>query len=407
MKILIIVPPERFDFYNYLDKLGGHEFILLWSVDEKEMKWSLKDLPINFKYLIYWYQFNTPKVLLYEINPDKIIFFEIIDLRQIALIVTAKDLNITTFYLEHGAAGDKETAISRWKETTFIKNKLPYLIKRITSSFFDILKSKVFYFSVNKGFESKESYIKYLKLPFLMLGNGPNKVLAQCNFRERVPKYSIVFNQINYEQYETYTGISYQDALLTGVPFFDKYFTTQQIEKNYIVYIEHPYLEENILGWSKDFHRKIANTLFDFAEKNQIKIFIKLHPISNIKHWENYEYNNKYIEILQQGDFTELYLKSKLILGYSSSLLTGLLSARKNIVLLGWHPEPQIFGMDFSKTGLCHTSFDPNDLKEKYNHWINENKSNDLGKYETFLKQCNYPFDGRATQRVLEAITSL
>src|SRR5206468_7595157 len=99
------------------------------------------------------------------------------------------------------------------------------------------------------------------------------------------------------------------------------------------------------------------------------------------------------------------YLQAKLILGFSSSLLTGLLCARKNIVLLGWHPKPGIFGTDFSKTGLCHVSLVTSDLQKQFSMWANNNlaRNNDAA-YKDFLNQCNNPFDGKATERVIEAI---
>jgi hypothetical protein len=407
MKILVVVPPERFDFYNYLSKLGNHEFVLLWHIDHNEMQLPLDDLPLKFDKIIFWNQFTTPKKLLQNVRPDKIIFFEIIDLRQIALIVAAKSLGISTFYLEHGAAGNRDAAIIRWNEQTFTKHKLPYLAKRLKNNLYDIVKAKLFYYSNVNGFDTLDSYKRYFITPFQMLRSLPNKVLSKNRFRERVPKYSIVFNQINFEQFELYTGISKEDALFTGLPQFDKFYSNQHREEDYVVFIDHPYLEEGILNWTPEHHKNISEVLSRFAESNKVKVYIKLHPISNIKNWECYNFNSKYIEIIQFGDFTDLYLKSKLILGFSSSLITGFLCAKKNVVLLGWHPTPHIFGMDFSKSGLCHTSLNIDDLIKKYNHWINENYCNDVDKYEAFLKECNYPFDGKATDRVLQAIQEL
>lgn len=405
MRILIVVPPERFDWYYYLPKNQEIEYILLWYVKSSEMQLSLEELPLKFKEVIYWSTFRSPKSLLQEVKPHKIVFFEIIDLRQIALIVASKGMEIPTFYLEHGAAGDKETAILQMQESSFKKDKLPYLVKRFFSSFFEVIKSKWFYFSVTYGFSSFYSYQKYLKLPFLMLQAAPNKVLSKVEFRERVPDHSIVFSQANFEQYKLYTHISLKDAILSGVPFFDKFYKAKDLHNEHIIFIDHPYLEENLLGWTSEHHRKIAETLFQFAEVNKTKVFIKLHPRSKAEIWNMYSFNKEYIEIIQQGDFTDLYLTSKLILGFSSSLMNGFICARKNIVLLGWHPHPQIFGADFSRTGLCHVSFNPEDLIAKFEDWKSHNLTlENSAVYDQFLLQYNYPFDGRATERVINTI---
>jgi hypothetical protein len=403
LKLLLIAPTDRKDFYNQLKEVANAEIYILWHVRKKDST-SDKLLPF-IKGQYYWGDYITPYKLLKKTKPDKIVFFEIIDLRQIALIIAARSMKISTFYLEHGAAGNREAAIYRWSEKSFLQDKLPQLLSRLTTSFFDIISAKLFYYSVYKKFGSITSYVKFLLLPFKMLSASPNKVLSKNIFRERVPDRAIVFNQINFEAFELYTGINKQDAYLTGLPFFDKYYRSKPSVSDHVVYIEHPYLEQSLLGWTKKHHEKIAASLNDFAVSRRVKLYIKLHPFSNRLNWSAYNLNGRYIEILQQGEFEQLYLNAKLILGFSSSLITGLLCAKKNIVLLGWHPEPKIVGMDFSKTGLCHSSFSTADLQTKFEEWINNNlaEKNELA-YQEFLHQCNYPFDGKATKRVIEAI---
>jgi len=403
LKILVIVPPNRQDFYSQLEDFATADFYILWHVREKDSKPG--ELLPFVKGQYYWGDYFTPYVLLKKIKPDRIIFFEIIDLRQIALIVAARSMNVTTFYLEHGAAGDRETAIYRWNANSFLKKRLPRLMKRFTKRFTDIISAKLFYYSVYKKFNSVNSYFKFLLLPFKMLSGSPNRVLSKSLFRERVPDHAIVFSEINFEAFELYTGIARKDALLTGIPFFDKYYRGQSTVLEHVVYVEHPYLEYGLLGWTKEHHRQVALALNDFAVRKKIKLYIKLHPFSKRSNWSDYSFDNEYVEILQQGDFTQLYLDAKLILGFSSSLITGLLCAQKNIVLLAWHPQPLIFGTDFSKTGLCHTSLSISDLQNKFEDWAHDNLAAKNKKaYGEFLANCNYPFDGKATERVIEAI---
>lgn len=403
LKILLIVPPNRKDFYSQLKDITNADMYILWHVHERDSR-SDELLPF-IKAQYYWGDYLTPYKLLRKIKPDRIVFFEIIDLRQIALIIAARSMNISTFYLEHGAAGSRDTAIHRWNENSFLEDKLPQLASRLKNSFADIISSKLFYYSVYKKFNSLNSYFKFLLLPFKMLAASPNKVLSKNLFRERVPDRAIVFSEINFEAFELYTGIKKEDALLTGIPLFDKYYKSDPSVSDYAVYIEHPYKEYGLLGWTKEHHKKVALALNDFAVSKKIKVYIKLHPFSDRSNWSDYSLNNEYVEILQQGNFEQLYLSARLILGFSSSLITGLLCAKKNIVLLGWHPEPTIFGTDFSKTGLCHTSFNVMDLQTKFEDWVNNNRAEkNEAAYDEFLHKCNNPFDGRATKRVIEAI---
>ncbi|MBS1630821.1 MAG: CDP-glycerol glycerophosphotransferase family protein [Bacteroidetes bacterium] len=407
MRILIIVQPDRIDHYQYLAQDTTSEYCLLWYEKRELVQVNFEQLPIKFSTVAFWKDYATPKALIKKLQPDKIVFFEIIDLRQIALISAAHAMGISTFYLEHGAAGDRNTTIARWQEITFVGSKLPYLFNRLRKALPDVIASKYFYYSQQSGFKSLSSRLKYNFLPFKLALKGPNEGLSESIFPERIPKYAICFNQANLEAFQTYTGISKDKALLIGIPFFDHYFRSEHKIGNYVVFIEHPYLEQKNFNWNDDFHSKVAHTIYAFATKRKLKVYVKLHPRSNMANWSRYNFDPQFVEIIQEGDYTQLYLESRLIIGYSSSLMTGFLCAKKNIVLLGWNPEPRIFGSDFSATGLCRKSLDMSDLENKYDYWVANNLCNESENYQAFLKRYNYPFDGKATQRVIDAIHSL
>ena len=149
-----------------------------------------------------------------------------------------------------------------------------------------------------------------------MLKYSPNKALTKCQFSERVPKYSIVFNKVNFRQYQHYTGISENDALFTGIPFFDVYYQSQGSNKGHIVYIEQPYLELNLMEWTPEHHYLIAETLSRFANSKKRKLYVKLHPLSDPKLWNHVSKRELLPASDTIGDFTALYLSSSLILGF-------------------------------------------------------------------------------------------
>ncbi|MBS1645325.1 MAG: hypothetical protein JST36_09835 [Bacteroidetes bacterium] len=406
MRILFIASPDRPDWYDYLGQDTSIKYSLLWH-ESKAMDFELNaDFPIKFERQYFWQDFSTPQKLLNAVCPDKIVFFEIIDFRQIALIVAAKAKNIPTFYVEHGAAGDAQTAISRWNEFDFTVN-FTAKAKRFFGSFGKVVRAKYFYYAACGGLRSLGSLWMYLTIPFKSLGALPNKVLANNIFEERVPENCIVFNRKIREQFAVYTGLKESDALLTGIPFFDKYHRSLPISKDYIVYIDHPYCEDGIFGWGKEHHASVAAQLFAFAERRNLKVLIKLHPRSNKQLWESYSFDASLVQLLQFEDCTNYFLESKLILGFSSSLLTAFLCAKKNVVLLGWHPVPEIKGTDFSQYGICHTSFSPSDLNSEYDRWCSTNLCVDSLGFDKFIIENNDPFDGKATERVLKAIKTL
>ena len=406
MKVLAILYPPRLDVYSYLLADKRMEYEVLWHENEQEFQRAGYQLPAGLSAQHFWLNFSTPKKLLKEIKPDRIVFMEIIDQRQIALIASAKKMGIPTFYLEHGSAGDRDTALRRQGYSESKRDAAAAFIK-LFSSFSKVVKVKLFYYSNFNAFASPSNRCSYMKLPLLMLRHAPNQALCSCIFPERVPQKSIVFNRSNFREYQLYTGISENEAVFTGVPFFDNYYRKESLEKDHIIYIEHPMLESGLLEWDHEHHRKISGLLFGLAEERKIKIYVKLHPKSNISLWTHLMNRSEYFEVLQQGDYTDLYLSSRLIFGYSSSLLVGLLCAKKNIVNIGWHPVPQIFGSDFSKHGVCHKSMKPEDIHTELDNWMSSNLclDNKTG-YEKFIFEFNYPFDGRAAERVTECIVN-
>jgi hypothetical protein len=275
---------------------------------------------------------------------------------------------------------------------------------RIVSNFSRILKNRIFFYSVLRYLQADELK-KYLKLPLYYKKHTPLHALSKLKFRKRTPHFALLFNQNNIKPFLLYNEIENKNIFTDGVPFYDKYYHGKQTFGAHVVFIEHPYLEEGILNWNPQFHEFIARSLENFAKDRQVKLIVKLHPRSDIRNWLRYNLNEQFITIKQKEDITQELLSAKMVLGYSSTLMNVLIACKKNVVLLGWHPQPIIFGDDFSKTGLCYVSFSVSDLIEKYDYWVSNNLAikNEVA-FNQFLEEYNYPFDGKATERVIKAI---
>jgi len=405
MRFLIISDPARNDFYGYL--LPGlqrkGEVFLLWDYAKKYANVSVDTIPPGVT-ILYWNQFSTPFQLLKKIKPDRILFFEILDLWQIPLVIACHHFKITCFFVDHGVGNKVEVMKERFKENPPLYKKLIFFLKKSLTATKKILKSQGFFFSAAK-FLDKASCSRYFKLLFYLRFYSPIEALSKLKFRERTPHYAILFNKNNIEPFIFYNEIERENIFTDGVPFFDKYFVQRLEVGSHIVFIEHPYLEESILKWDSKFHEEIARSLEQFAKKNQLKLVVKLHPRSDINNWLRYNLDSDYIVIKQKEDITKEIQSAKIILGYSSTLMNVFIQLKKNIVLLGWHPDPMIFGDDLSKTGLCHVSYSIEDLFTKFSEWQSVNlaeKNTNL--YLDFLYNYNYPLDGKATERVINAI---
>ena len=242
-----------------------------------------------------------------------------------------------------------------------------------------------------------------MTLPHFIYKYTNAKALNLNPFPEKDAGVYILFNKNNYIHYNYLYHINQSNVSYSGIPAFD--FLQKTEEHEHIIYIDHPYFELNLLGWDENHHHKIALALNSFSENKKKMIYVKLHPRSDINIWNSYALNSSYIKIIQTGNFESLYANAKMVLGYSSSLIPGFLSARKNVVLLGWFPiDKEIKGLeDLSSMNICHLSLEIDDLNTKYSLWEIENKAKkDTRAYKEFLNKYNFPFDGKATERIIK-----
>jgi hypothetical protein len=401
LKIILVCDPKRIDFFEYLIPFfNENDVYILWNYEKCEQ-------PGNDSFRckeIFWNDYTTAENLIIDIKPDLILYFEILDLWQISLVVASNYFKIKTYFFEHGVGNSVQQVIARYNEIPY-KKRLANTLGKLQNGIIKALRSRYFYYYSLKYVNFKEIW-KYLQVPLFYKIYLPNEALSKLKFRSRTPQVAVLFNKNNIAPFLLYNEIESESIFLGGVPFFDKYFNKSLVSKNEIVFIEHPYLEYGILNWTDEFHHKIALRLEIFAREYSTRIMVKLHPKSKIENWKRYNLDEKYISIIKSEDITKEMLSAKIILGYSSTLMNALICSRKNVVLLGWHPTPQIFGDDISKTGLCHVSFYPDDLSEKYNYWVNNNLTfNNESKYEDYLSEYNYPFDGNSTNRIIKLLT--
>src|ERR1044072_2385214 len=97
-KILLVFDPGRTDTYKYFEQDHENSYYILF----RESLSSDLAIPSFIKKEIFWKDFKTPFELLKQLKPDKVVFQEIIDIKQIALNVAAKHESVETILLDHG-----------------------------------------------------------------------------------------------------------------------------------------------------------------------------------------------------------------------------------------------------------------------------------------------------------------
>lgn len=74
MRILVVVQPDRKDFYSYPQEDQENEYLLLWYESKRSVDAAAVAANPFFRENFYWDQFITPNQLLKKIKPDKIVF---------------------------------------------------------------------------------------------------------------------------------------------------------------------------------------------------------------------------------------------------------------------------------------------------------------------------------------------
>lgn len=394
--ILLIFPPERPDLYTYLEQDQETTYSILFHEVANE---PTVNLPAFIDYEYYWNDYLTPAILIKNINPSVIIFMEILDFRQIALALVAHKLGVNTIFLDHGITA----SLSLYEERRVpIRNILVNKAYTVFNRFFKILKVRWFYFSAFRSVEV-DDLKQFLYLPILLFYKENTKAINKVTFISNTINTFILFNINNYERCNYLYHLSSKNISYAGIPYFD--YIKNSDDGDHIIYIDHPYLEDELYEWSEQHHENIARKLDFFSKQHRINLYVKLHPKSKKEIWKAYYLTSPFLHIVQDGNFEKLYSSAKLILSFSSTMVAGFLSGFKNIVLLGWHPTPRIVGVDYSLTGLCHKSLQFADLETRYSNWLSTNKSKqNKAAYIEFIRNFNYPFDGNATKRIIEVI---
>lgn len=395
MKVLLITFPERVDLINFFASDQENDYFLLNYSTNKTSGSNISFLKgsenINdHKFISKWVK---------KINPDRIVFFESSDIRLVFLNIIFTSLGYKLVFLDHGIREIKSMQFVRSIEKEVMKNNEDHL-KVIPKKKTLLLFFETIYHLPRKQFFS----LCKILVDFLGHWNKErlfNKLLNLGNSFWR----QIIYCTNNLEVISLTVKIEEDKVFYTGFPSSDSYFPLKKNDdSDYIVFIDHPYLETGI--YTIEQHRKIVIALKELSLSKEKKIFVKLHPKTIVENWSQYDLGSN-LEIVSDFPPPSFYLNASMIISFSSTMLINFLSKKKNVVLLSWYLDESHLGNDFSKLGVCHLSNNLDDLKVKFDYWISHNLAEeDLNNWEMFIKLFNYPFDGKATKRVLEAIHS-
>lgn len=393
MKILLVSFSERLDLINFFSDDRLNDYYLL--------DYSEKPTAIGNNFLKGIEKLSSHKKIsswVQTLNPSRIIFFENSDIRLVFLNIIFRSLGLKVIFLDHGIREIKSylyvMGVEMRTEKLTQKRKIRLPKKATLFLFLEAFKhiprqkrKEILKLSVNI-FKAQGRKILFEKI--LASGNSFSRIILYC-----INNLEVVGLSVKIEENKMF---------YTGFPPADKYFPLPTSNNSdFLVFIDHPYLETGMITVEQ--HHEMARGLEMLALEENIKIIIKLHPKTKPENWKQYKLN-RLVQIEEGFPEPSFYLSAKMIFSFSSTMLVNFISKKKNIVLLSWHLKTEHLGNDFSQLGVCHLSTAVSDIKNNYAFWINNNLAEQRPDcYENFIREYNNPFDGLATQRVVQLIT--
>jgi hypothetical protein len=357
---------------------------------------AAKEFPSAYK-LIFWNDYSTPFELLDNVNPSKIVFYDIESFHQVALVSAARKRKIKTFVLEHGLRGAYEVdaeierfRVSRkdWKvkeetDSRFIEETAPDQSRR-TLKFYAAAIKKAPLFEIPLML----FFIYYRKRFGLTLG------LYLMRKKFRWADQYINFTETNASYIMKRDGVPLSYFRFAGNPGFDSFFKTfsqfaSSAEKPYLLLLDAPFVETGIFKMSVEDKKAFIKRLNDYALSKELKLYIKLHPLS-YNSGSLIEHSN--IVYFKATDLTKLILNSFSCVHIHFSSLMPLALLYKPYLFFNTYPE---FNVPLKSLGIAelnfNSTFDNADPQE-----VSSDQKNRL--IEDYL----FATDGKAMERITQ-----
>lgn len=277
-RILLIWDYNREDLLQPFIRLSSEfEFVFLYY---KNPPPNPRDSPFQ---IFYWTQFLSPKALLNEIRPDKIVFGEIETPYELALNSIARNRGIPTFLLAHG---------QRSVEILDIKLDLKYAASRAAKVFAAPQASKnrwhtLIFLVLSIPNISLRTWIHFGKYLIAKRNESyNNQAFLENRFEYRLPMMYIDFCKEYFPYYQKRDAVPDGRVHFIGNPFMDHIHRpaldsapVMMIEGSYFLLIDTSLTGAIQLGnTTQEQYIEILNKLAHYCQMQNAKLVVKQHP---------------------------------------------------------------------------------------------------------------------------------
>lgn len=405
-RILIIIDYNQSYLEPFVQILHEEaEVFLINFAYENEVK---SDYFLRFGKFIFWKDFRNAQDLIEKIKPNKVIFFELETLNQVALNVVCKKKKIQTVFCDHGLqdirVNEQHESISHSNHSNL---KLFKIRKHLNNNPINVWKNRRFFTSTINNLndpEPREFLVHYKKI---RLKNSIHSTYIKINNQFLYPNEYYCFSPKNYKFHEFLNHKSNIPVRFFGIPEFDYLAGLQKKNTSeYLIYIDQPFCQKRLYGWDQETKIKWISDLSLLCERKGMTLYIKKHPKELDSLWKEIKRKNENI-ILDNSDFTKFLSRSNCILGFNSTLLLPLSALPRTAVFcIQKHPDNTENIIDFFvNEGVAGWVKNFEDLSSKIDK-LDENILYQGGYKDQFISNWLYRFDGNSSQRLKDLYLS-
>jgi hypothetical protein len=407
--ILIVGTIDRPDIISILSGLRQHAKLTFL---EYAFNWGTPTNPKNFEGygpVRYWSEFRSARALLDELRPDKIVFFYINSLNQVALNVAASARpGVRRYHLEHGHRQRYEEAVaasgSHWtteKATRFDPAKWRRECRHI-------LGNHGFFLGTLLALDGprRRDLARFGRRIYL---DGPSPQLLMEFAHLRRPDHYVSFSPEVFEFHRVQDAVPPEDlarVCYVGLPQFDHFaaLAPQDVDPRNVLLIDTVLHHLHVYGWNDEFRAAWVRAIFEIIRELGLKLFVKPHPGDVSSAWRPY-LGSGAVEIVDLAGLTRLIPRAGTVIGAYSTLQVPL-AAMPHVALitLEIHPEPGHCGskqfVDAKVAAPATTFQELRDLLARRD----ELRVEQARAKPAFVTQFLHRFDGQAGIRLREAI---
>ena len=355
-------------------------------------------------------------------------FVEILNSEKPDLIYAAATFSLMDYGLSTAAKFLKIPVLSRWY------NPLGVIPKKRQESFLRSCASRFFESSVpTDSIDSKKQFMRRGRF-FLFKYRYLLKTLQSCKLgkinsflktmkifkyflkmgtHEGLPEFANDLHWLENEQlYETLVELGYsKDSLVvTGNPMYDSVFeklknfdNKKETTKIDVLFAPLALYEHGMMSKQEN-EETIKKTIIEILKNREINVSVKLHPSTQIL--ENYQkIINESVPIFHQGDILDHLAKNDILITYpgNSSILVFSLMMKKPMILCNYfNRKPGVY----VENKLAIECIDPKKLVDII-HKVSKKNPIPNERIEEFVKEFFYKPDGKASERLCDAIIGL